>query len=131
MWVYFNATLANPASNACLLYYNAATNQINLLDDNGTAWQAATLGAATTLQNSQCSLNVAAATVSLSGNTLTLECADDVQTGLCRGQERLLARRGWIGVQQRVAATGHLDCTVVEPVVISGKDTEATTKTLS
>ena len=71
VWVYFNSTLANPASNACLLYYSAVTNQINLLGDNGTAWQAATLGAATTLQNSQCSVEVAAATVALSGNTLT------------------------------------------------------------
>ena len=32
--MYFNATLANPASSACLLYYNLATNQINLLNDN-------------------------------------------------------------------------------------------------
>ena len=39
-WAYFNATLANPASNACMLYYNTATNQINLLNDNGTAWTA-------------------------------------------------------------------------------------------
>ncbi len=36
VWVYFNSTLANPASNACLLYYSAVTNQINLLGDNGT-----------------------------------------------------------------------------------------------
>jgi hypothetical protein len=70
-WVYFNSTLANPASNACLLYYSAAANQINLLGDNGTSWQAATLGSAATLQNSQCSVNVATATVSSSGNTLT------------------------------------------------------------
>ena len=47
--MYFNATLANPASNSCLLYYNVATNQINLLNDSGTAWLTATLGAATTL----------------------------------------------------------------------------------
>jgi len=71
VWVYFNATLANPASNACLLYYSAATNQISLLGDNGTAWQAATLGSAATLQNSQCSINVAEATVGPNGNTLT------------------------------------------------------------
>ena len=71
VWVYFNATLANPASSACLLYYSAAANQINLLSDNGTAWQAATMGSATTLQNSQCSVNAATATVSSSGNTLT------------------------------------------------------------
>ena len=71
VWVYFNATLANPATNTCLLYYNAANNQISLLGDSGTVWQAATLGSATTLQNSQCSINVATATVVPSGNTLT------------------------------------------------------------
>ena len=71
VWVYFNAVLANPATNACLLNYNALNNQISLLGDNGTQWQAATLGSATILENSQCSINVAAATVSLSGNTLT------------------------------------------------------------
>jgi hypothetical protein len=75
VWVYFNATLANPAVNACMLYHNTATNQINLLNDNATAWQPATLGAATTLANSQCSLNVAASTVTVSGNTLTLNLA--------------------------------------------------------
>ena len=75
VWAYFNATLANPASNSCLLYYNVAANQINLLKDSATAWLAATPGAATTLQNSQCSLNVAATSVALSGNTLTLNLA--------------------------------------------------------
>ena len=75
MWVYFNSTLANPASNACLLYYSAVTNQINLLGDNGTAWQAVTLGSAATLQNSQCSINAATSTVSSSGNSLTWNAA--------------------------------------------------------
>ncbi len=80
VWVYFNATLANPASNACMLYYNTATNQINLLNDNATVFQPATLGAASTLQNSQCSLNVAASTVTLSGNSLTLNLAMTFKT---------------------------------------------------
>ena len=75
VWAYFNATLANPASNSCLLYYTAATNQISLGNDASTEWMAATPGAATTLQNSQCSLDVGATTVSLSGNTLTLSLA--------------------------------------------------------
>ena len=109
VWVYFNATLANPASNACLLYYNAATNQINLLGDNGTAWQAATLGSATTLQNSQCSVNVATATVASSGNTLTLNVPMTFKPAYRRGQEHLPAGRGCVGNQQRVAATGRLD----------------------
>ena len=75
VWVYFNATLANPASNSCLLYYNVAANQINLIQDSGTAWVNATPGTATTLQNSQCSLNVAAASVFVSGNNLMLTLA--------------------------------------------------------
>jgi hypothetical protein len=75
VWVYFNVTLANPAANACMAYYNAATHQINLLSDNGTVFQPATVGTATTLQNSQCALNVAATTVALSSNTLTLDLA--------------------------------------------------------
>jgi large repetitive protein len=58
-----------------MLYYNARTNQINLLNDNATAWTQATLGSAVTLQNSQCSLNAATATVGLSGNTLIFNVA--------------------------------------------------------
>jgi hypothetical protein len=58
-----------------MLYYNAATNQINLLNDNATSWLPSTPGAASTLENSQCSLNVEASTVSLSNNTLTLSLA--------------------------------------------------------
>jgi hypothetical protein len=75
VWGYFSATLGNPASQSCMLYYNAATNQINLLDDDGMAWQAAPLGSAATLQNNQCSINVATATVATGGNTLTLSLA--------------------------------------------------------
>jgi imidazole glycerol phosphate synthase subunit HisF len=72
VWVYFSATLANPATNTCLLYYNAVANVINLAQDSGATWVTATPGAATTLQNSQCSLNVAATSVVRNGNTLTL-----------------------------------------------------------
>jgi PQQ-like domain len=72
-FAYFNATLANPATESCLLYYNVGPNQINLLNDNATAWLTATPGASTTLENSHCSLNVAAMTVTPSGDTLTLK----------------------------------------------------------
>ena len=73
-YVWFNTTLTN-AVNSCMLYYQPSTNQLNLLDDAGTAWLVATPGAATTLQNSQCSLNVAATTVVLNGDTLTVNLA--------------------------------------------------------
>jgi hypothetical protein len=72
VWVYFNATLASPSVNACMLYYNASTSQINLLNDNATGWLPAAIGSATTLQNSHCSVNVATATVALTGNIVAL-----------------------------------------------------------
>jgi hypothetical protein len=75
VWVNFDATLANPAIQACMLYYNAATNQVDLLNDNATAWLPATVGGAAILQNSQCSLNMATTTVALSGISLTLNIA--------------------------------------------------------
>ena len=72
VFAYFTAALVNPASNSCLLYYSVATNQINLAQDSGAAFLTATPGAATTLANSQCSLNVAGTSVVRNGNTLTL-----------------------------------------------------------
>ncbi len=75
VWAYFNGTLASAATNTCLLYYNLTANVVNLLNDNGSTWQTATPGTATTLQNSQCSLNVAGTSVALNGNTLTLNLA--------------------------------------------------------
>jgi hypothetical protein len=74
VWAWFNASLSNSA-NSCVLYYQPSSNQVNLLNDAGTAWTAATPGVASTLQNSQCSLNVAATSVALNGNTLTLNLA--------------------------------------------------------
>ena len=41
----------------------------------GTAWSAGTVGTGATLQNSQCSLNMATTSVTQSGNTLTLNLA--------------------------------------------------------
>ena len=114
VWVYFDAALANPASNACMLYYSAATNQIDLLNDNATAWLPATPEAATTLQNSQCSLDVAATTVALNANTLTLSLAMTFQPSYAGAKNIYFVRQRCIGVQHRVAATGRLDCTVVK-----------------
>jgi hypothetical protein len=69
-FVLIGPALSEP--NSCMLLYNVAANQITLLNDNATVWQPATPGSATTLQNSQCSLNVAATSVTMNGATLTL-----------------------------------------------------------
>src|SRR5262249_46294533 len=57
-WVYINPTLTNTA-NACFLYYDKASNQVNLIDDTGTNWTSFPLGIIGTLQNSVCSLSLA------------------------------------------------------------------------
>jgi beta-propeller repeat-containing protein len=81
VWVWFNSTLSSTASNSCMVYYDRAANQANFLNDEGTAWTPATPGAATILQNRQCSLNVAASSATLTGNVLTLNLAMTFKSG--------------------------------------------------
>lgn len=68
-----NATLA--VANACYLFYVRAPNALYLANNSG-AWQGpVTVGSANTLQNSQCSVNAAASSVTPSGNNLTVNLA--------------------------------------------------------
>jgi hypothetical protein len=72
VWVWFTSNF-NSAASSCMLYYARPTNQLFLLDDAGTAWSSPEApGTAVTLSNSQCSVNVAAASVTTSGVNLTL-----------------------------------------------------------
>ena len=83
VWVWFTSNFNSVSSaNSCLVYYARAANQLFLLNDAGTAWSSpaapgvATAGAAVTLSNSQCSVNAAAASVTVlgtpSGTNLTV-----------------------------------------------------------
>jgi Zn-dependent metalloprotease len=74
-WVWFNATFAATSANSCMLYYDRAAARLNLLNDAGSVWSGGSLGAASVLQNNQCSVNLASSSVALSGNTLTLNLA--------------------------------------------------------
>ncbi|MGP0075876.1 MAG: hypothetical protein ACLPWF_28500, partial [Bryobacteraceae bacterium] len=74
LWVWFGASLGGSA-NSCVLNYNIASNQVTLLANDGETPLTAPVGAPTTLENSQCSLNVASSSALLSGNTLTLDLA--------------------------------------------------------
>jgi uncharacterized repeat protein (TIGR01451 family) len=72
-WVWFNATLSlGNAKQSCLLYYDRVAGQLFLYDDMGMMLAPVAPGASALLGNSQCSVNPAAATASLSGTTLTL-----------------------------------------------------------
>jgi phospholipase C len=60
-------------ANSCSTVYAAGTNSIYLNQDGGNGWIGpATLGSGTTLQNSQCTLNVGQSSSSGSGNVLTV-----------------------------------------------------------
>ncbi|MBZ5580600.1 MAG: DUF11 domain-containing protein [Acidobacteriia bacterium] len=72
VWVWFTAAFGGSSANSCMLYYNRPDNTLHFLNDAGTQWTSATLGSAGTLSNSQCTVNVGAATTTISGNTLTL-----------------------------------------------------------
>lgn len=65
---------------SCLIYYDRTTNLLNLLSNDGTVWMPATMGSATALQNRQCTINVGSSSVSLSGNTLTMNLAMTFQS---------------------------------------------------
>uniref|UniRef100_Q02BA1 Uncharacterized protein n=1 Tax=Solibacter usitatus (strain Ellin6076) TaxID=234267 RepID=Q02BA1_SOLUE len=71
-WAWFNATFSASAANSCLVYYDRAASTLYLINDAGTQWLPGTPGAAATLQNSQCSINLASTSVAFASNTLTL-----------------------------------------------------------
>src|SRR5207253_1033316 len=66
----FNSALVD--ANGCSTFYWAGTDSIYLNNDAGNGWGApAKLGTATTLSNSQCTVNVGQSSSSGSGNVLT------------------------------------------------------------
>jgi hypothetical protein len=67
--------------NSCLLNYTFAGNRVGLLDDTGTATNSLTPGSAGTLQNSQCSIDMSAVSVSATGNDLLFSFPLQFQPG--------------------------------------------------
>ena len=77
--IVINSSLST--SGACYLLYQRASNSLYLTNDAGSAWQdPVTPGQSGTLQNSQCSVNAAASSVSGTGATLTLNLAMSFQS---------------------------------------------------
>jgi hypothetical protein len=59
--------------NSCYLYYQAGSNSIFLLNDSDSGWLGPlVLGTATAIQNSQCVINAASTSISISGDVFTL-----------------------------------------------------------
>jgi chitinase len=62
-------------AHSCWVEYAPSTKTFFMKSDDNTAWGQAALGSSSLLQNSQCSLNPSASSVSTAGNTLTLNLA--------------------------------------------------------
>jgi len=60
------------ATNACAISYSRPSNQISLYIDSTSSWASAAVGAAVTLQNTNCSLNAATVSAALVGHQLSL-----------------------------------------------------------
>src|SRR5207245_1495946 len=61
---------------ACAVMYTASTQTLQVINDNGLGWGVgAKVGLPGTLQNSQCSIDLGASSVSGIGNNLTLNLA--------------------------------------------------------
>jgi hypothetical protein len=73
-WLWFNATFASSAANSCLLYYDRAANTLFLINNAGTGWLSAPLGAGT-LENGSCAISPASSSAVPSGTALTLNVA--------------------------------------------------------
>jgi hypothetical protein len=66
----------------CYVHYDRVGNQLLLMNDNVSQWLGPVgMGAPTTLENTQCTLNAAASSVSPSGNNLTVNLALSFKTG--------------------------------------------------
>jgi Zn-dependent metalloprotease len=71
-WVWFKSIGTNGAANSCLLYYERASSSVFLLNDSGSSWSSARIGANASLQNTQCAVAVHRGSAVASGDVLTL-----------------------------------------------------------
>jgi len=93
--------------NGCFVYYNPWTNLLYLKNDTNTAWQspALTPGATGSVSNSQCTLNGASSSVSVSGDDLTLDLALTFSSSSFTGAKNVyMAAEGVVG-----GSTGWVD----------------------
>ena len=86
-------TSSSVRAGGCLVQYSRSGNWVFLLDDAGTSYSGIALGSAGTLQNSQCTLNAAASSATVSGKDLTLTLALTFKTAFAG--LRNVYMRGW------------------------------------
>jgi hypothetical protein len=71
---------------SCYVWVDPVNRGVYLTNDGYTSWPGMALGAAGTLQNSQCAVNVAASSVALAGNNLTVTLSLSFKAGYTGGK---------------------------------------------
>ncbi len=130
-----SATLA--VSHACYLYFPRALNEIYLASDTG-AWQGPIpLGSTGTLQNSQCSVNLAASSATATGNTLTLNLALIFTAGFAGSKNIYMETQnashdsGWSQFGTWTVAGGTQSVSQPAPVSVTPNSGSGLTKTFA
>jgi hypothetical protein len=86
--------------NSCAVMYDVATKRLSLVKDDATGWlPSITIGAASTVQNSQCTVDASASTAVSAGNNLTLGVAYTFKAGYS----------GTKNIYGRAMSVGNLD----------------------
>jgi hypothetical protein len=119
-WVWFTPSLISGTGSSCLLQYGQATNTLFLMNDAGSAWLSAGLGAGGTLQNSQCSVALGgSATAVASGNSLTLTLPVTFTSGFAGTKTTYLYAATASGTITSWQARGNWSIPAPPPPVVS------------
>jgi Putative Ig domain len=101
LWLQINTSTNYP--NSCAMTYDVAGKKLQIVKDDASGWQGSlTPGVAGTLANSQCSIDGATSSLTVSGNNLTLSLATTFKAGYLglkniymRGMNQAGSDSGW------------------------------------
>jgi hypothetical protein len=128
--VLFSATASTTA--ACSITYNQAANTLSLLTDTGAAPAGTITPGSGSQQNSQCILTGAGSSVSLSGNTLTLNLSIAFQTAFSGSKNVYLQATDPVGANSwQQMGTWAVPAPVIQAVGVTPSSGSGASQTFS
>jgi hypothetical protein len=116
---YFLPSFTATPANGCAIDFDRTANQIRLYTDAGTAVVTATAGSAGTLQNSQCSINVAGVSLIASGNNATFHVPVTFAAGFAGTKQIWLQAAGGAGTSSWLQGGSWIVPTPPPPTPVS------------
>jgi len=125
----FSVDLGSQA-NLCLVRYNQTTGSISLRDDAGMWLPSMPLPGAGVLQNSQCAVDVGASSVSMAGNTLTLNAAVEFNASYAGLKNTYLQAQSATGTSSgwKLRGTWNVSTPVVNVISVSPNNASGITQ---